>query len=387
MKNNKIFYLLVIIFFIIFQMNFHINPLASGDAEEYSLIAQNLANGYGYAKSIHSPTILRPPAYIFLVAMLIKIFGKYAYGILPYLQLLFVLGALFFANKILLLLKPKAGASRVVFNLLYTAYFPNYLYAAQLMPETSMLFLFFMAIYFFLRNKFLWCGVIFALLVLNKGTFLYLPLILFVYEFLRIKKVKTIKNFVIVYAVICLICSPWMIRNFIVFHSPIISSIGIGNVIWPGNNIKNDGLWDWNNDLARNEIVDKYDEITADKLLTKKALASMRNYPLATFNLWLKKAYRFWLQPIGYKTLFEQGGVFLANCWMVFHWLILFFATIGFFLNFKNINTKIILLIIFYYYGLHIILYAIPRYHYPLWPLIMILAAIQLETFYKKFKT
>jgi hypothetical protein len=103
----------------------------------------------------------------------------------------------------------------------------------------------------------------------------------------------------------------------------------------------------------------------------------MREHPLPTANLWLKKAVRYWYMPIGYESALQKSIV-LARILFFIHWFTLLAAGVGIAYTWRQYCTQVLGLTLGYIWILHIVLLAIPRYHYPLWPCVQVLAIVGL---------
>jgi hypothetical protein len=280
---------------------------------------------------------------------------------------------------------------------------PHYLFVQQIAPELLMTLLLLLFVYGLVRQWPWWLqSAIFAALLLAKGTFLFVPLLLYAVQALYKRSWRSLQMLCLVYIGCLILISPWIVRNYRHFHQVIISSIGIGNVLWPGNNLATNGYWRGNHDpiwftvthkypeVEGNHdpiwftVTHKYPEVEADKVLTSMAITSMRAHPLATAKLWLKKAGRYWFLPIGYETLMNKNKV-LGYLWFFWYWLFLSCAVYGLGISLRQLLSGYILVLIGYLWALHIILYAIPRYHYSLIPLLCITAGSGAVALYERY--
>lgn len=235
-----------------------------------------------------------------------------------------------------------------------------------------MLFCFIALLYTLLHNNLKIIIPLFALLITIKSTFIVLPAFWYITQIFTTKKYfENLKHCLIVYLLSLLLLSPWIYRNYKQFDMFIISAVGMGNVIYPGNNLTYDGDWQGHHDPYFAKIHTQYTEVEADRILTRTALEQMRAQPLGTGLLWVKKAWRYWSVPIGYETIAAKQK-HAALLFLVLHWAILLSGLAGILTLRNNKYMPGIVLVCAVYYGLHIVTYAIPRYHYLLWPFILV---------------
>ena len=361
-----------------------VNSFAHGDTADMYEPAVHLVQGKGYTNFANHPVIGRPPAYSLILAVVLLLMPKYFLFGLFLTQLGFLWGIVFLQFKILEQ-HTQSVPARLGLGLMAVLYVPHYLFVQQIAPEVFMTFLVLLFSYSVLKQwSWLIQAVIFAVLLLTKGTFLFLPIVVYGVLFLRERNWYPARMVLIIYCVSLLLISPWIIRNYKVFHKVIISSIGIGNTIWPGNNLATNGYWEGKKDLVMTRVNAQYSELQADKVLTTLAVQGMRKHPQQSAILFTKKAIRYWLLPIGYESLLAKSAL-VAKLWLVFYWAMLGCALYGLLLTKQELYTQIMVGLIAYMWLLHIILYAIPRYHYPLIPLIQIFASIGVAALYERY--
>jgi hypothetical protein len=191
-------------------------------ADGYSDIGKNLAQGNGYSESSAPPYVpnsLRPPAWIFIIALFTKVFASYVpifvfqlvlSGLIPILGM-YLAGRIISANYapiigILLALEPAA-----VFS------------TTMLASETSFTF-FFLVFVIFLFNyidnqttrNIVWSAVFLGLAILVKPTVQFLPILIplgLVFVFRKSLSLNFLKHAVYFIVVTMLVLAPWIFRN------------------------------------------------------------------------------------------------------------------------------------------------------------------------------
>lgn len=363
-----------------------VNSFEHGDTRDNYETAVHLVQGKGYTNFSGSPVIGRPPTYILLLAAVYK-FSAHHFSFMLWLVQTLLLLAMVYGQYILLKALTDNRLAYWITGLLNILYIPHYLFAQQIAPEVLMTCLLLFYIVAFLKNwSWWWESLVFAALLLVKGTFIFIPLLLYPLKVILEKKPKLLLRLLLIYLGCALFISPWVWRNYREFKTIIISSTGTGNVLWPGNNLASNGYWLGKNDPVLSKVHKQYPDVAADKELTRLAVQSMRAHPLATGKLWLKKAVRYWRLPIGYETLLRKNTL-VSTAWLSWYWAILLTALYGLLRQRQQFLTLYAAAILSYMWGLHIVLYAIPRYHYPVMPLLFIFSGLGVLSIWERIKT
>jgi len=199
-----------------------------GDAPAYVLLAQNLATGKGYAYAGH-PTAYRAPVYPFVLAASMKLFGRHVFEAIRLGQ--FLMG--------LLIAYLCASVSGIVFGekvkkatLIIALFFPTLIVmTGEILTETSATLM--SAIFLYLLVRFLekpnWIVLTglsaivgFATLVrFNMALFGFVALGMVLFQQKGLPKWRGAALTILLPA---LIISPWLIRNYIVFHGALVLS-------------------------------------------------------------------------------------------------------------------------------------------------------------------
>jgi len=203
-----------------------------GDAPAYVLLAQNLATGKGYAYAGH-PTAYRAPVYPFVLAASMKLFGRHAFEAIRLGQ--FLIG--------LLIAYLCASVSGIVFGekvkkatLIIALFFPTLIVmTGEILTETSATLM--SAIFLYLLVRFLekpnWIVLTGLSAIVGFATLVRFNMALFGFVVLGMvlfqhKGLPKWRGAALTIFLPALIVSPWLIRNFVVFHGSLLLSTESG---------------------------------------------------------------------------------------------------------------------------------------------------------------
>ncbi len=202
-------------------------------ADGYYEISRNLIDGNGYSDSsgpAYPPNALRPPAWIFIIAIIAGTFGSYA----PVLIFELVLAG--FIPVIGMYLADKIAGKRVgIFTGIFLTFEPNLVFnSIWLASETCFTFLFLIFSLFVFRyadkqtiRNAVWSGVFLALAMLVKPTVQFLPVlvpVLAAYIYRKQFRLVHLKHILLFVIACVLVVAPWLYRNYREFGRPSLSS-------------------------------------------------------------------------------------------------------------------------------------------------------------------
>lgn len=191
-----------------------------------------------------------------------------------------------------------------------------------------------------------------------------------------------------VITVALLVASPWMLRNLYVIGAPVINTNG-GFNLYLGNNPAATGFFVSIADTPRgstwHELRRTVGELGATEALRKEAIAWIKENPNEFISLALKKGTYFWMPPFhegkGGNASSAESVVRLV--WALQFVIIIVAAAAGLFLSrLRNRQNLILWLSIFSYTAVHMLFYVIFRYREPIMPVVVILAALTIESFW-----
>lgn len=376
-------------------MYYPITPIR-GDAKGYENIANNLLNGKGFVfENPDQPTVRRAPFFPIIVAGVYRITGGSSNAVrimqiildLGTILLLYIIGSQFFSKQVGMI---AAGV--------WAFYLPAIAVCTVLITETFLAFLSTLTLLLLLkgmndqnRKYSIILGVVIGLGILTRPTALLLiPFLGLVFLLIHKQFFKQHSRFLVrAFLIALLTISPWTIRNFVVFKAFVPVAFGGGQALYTGNHIQNDGIWKgWDdpdileirNEAKRLNPDPKMRLIIMDRLFIRQAVHSMVVNPVKTVNLFIKKGIRFLNGPsrAGYKYGAEEMHLWVFPIG-IFAFLCYFLILIGFLLSFIRLPRQLFLwipiIIVGYYILLHIVTFAVPRYHFPIMPILCLYSA------------
>lgn len=317
-KINLVYVVVVLSFLLSIFYSFwhHIPPVV--DAKAYDNIAVNLVNGFGFKEDpnktfqFDTAIVRAGPAYEFFLAGLYKIFG-HRYEIVWLVQAVLHAGA---AWLLYLISKNIFSQRGEVAGLIAAALFglhPDLIeISAMLMTETLYLFLVILTIWLFIKiyqtptDKYLsvYLGLILGLAILSRPpVLLFIPIIAVFYILNR-----RYQEGVICGIVLFLVLLPWTIRNYIIFHQFILTTL-IGQYnLWVGNTLLSDGGQISGGFNALITYTEAHGFFDLKNKAGQEFWLFVINYPLVFLKLCMVRFIRFFslIRPMGF--WFYQNG-------------------------------------------------------------------------------
>jgi len=370
------------------------SPLISDD-KDYDAIARAVVHGDGYSFE-GKPTAYRLPGYPLLLAGSYALFGE-RYGPVKALQLLFdELSCLLLFAIGKRLFSPKVGlvAAWVL------ALFPiQILYVTHLMTETIFAAMLLLIVWLAVRDPRgegglstdIAIGVSVGVAVLFRSPVGLFPLVIFLYRWkLGVRSDRLVRSAGVIFLAMFVVLSPWLVRNYEVFHRWTVTSNG-GVNFWIGNHEHASGSYSFpsvDNPLA---VVD--DDFERSDLGVKLAFAFILAHPgeegaivakkFAHFfaaDYWLMMTMEFrpeWAHPAHAVTVFRQLSLLHA---VVLHLPYIAVLLLGTFAVVCCPGTDRNTFFLFggtflYWLFIHLIYFADARYRFPIVPLLILSAA------------
>lgn len=321
-----------------------------GDTAAYVLLAQNILSGKGYAYA-GMPTALRAPGYPLLLAAFFKMFGAHALAAMRWLQFFEgIVVALLCAAAAKKLFGEQAGKWALAVALFYPTLVQMNGEVLSEAPATVFTALFVYLLVSYWRDPrarwlvLLGCAIgVGALVRFNLAA---LGLIALVAVFRCASGWKRWTGAAIVFVVSVLIVSPWMIRNFVVFHGQVLFSTESGpdalhGVLTPqGRALPGDSEMlraavGWvppvdveTNDASRLKLGP---EPALDKQCWRAAIAIAEYKEWRLFPLALRKISDFWLSTdqLFWTGSFPVWGRILRAGGVLVYWALLGLAVLG----------------------------------------------------------
>lgn len=260
----------------------------------YYLRAVSIALGTGYTVD-GIPTAYWPVGYPGFLGITFHLFG-------PSLFLAKCINIVLYAGLILLTywIGRKIFQSELAARLmvLLLSFYPNHIaYTSLLSAEILFAFLVLLgaALLILLPHRTPWLllsGLVWGMATLTKPQAVLLPIIL-LSVFSRNRK-SLFKAAAVVYALLFITISPWIIRNYFALGKPTLST-NAGIVLFIGNNPHANGRDHWDekvkSQLGELGTDDMFDgrEVEREALATRLAVSHMVHHPVRTLSVWPRK--------------------------------------------------------------------------------------------------
>ena len=290
--------------------------------------------------------------------------------------------------------------------IIWTLYPPSIWYAGTLLTESLSVLLIILVSTMLLKtvrsNSYrdgVILGIFIALLVLNRSLYImvFIPILLFLFAYIRPRIVmdvgplncrwKSLMVISVVFASFTLVTSPWVIHNYIALGKFVPHSTQGGQVLMYSNEqIKNEriqeGSYIKNLETFHKAVGNSSpDEFHADSLKRDIAMSSIKedwNYlPKPIVN----RFKNFWSsRPDPYDNSWTLNDTIMALIWVP----LLFFSILGLIENKLSLNLPVLILVS-YTCVLVLPFWGIPRFRYPIDPLIILMGSSGLVAFYPLF--
>ena len=219
------------------------------------------------------------------------------------------------------------------------------------------------------------------------------PLIFMLYLLLQRGLVfkKFIKQSIVYLVFFSAVMTPWAVRNYFVFGTPVLTTSNTGKTFYGSNHFSsrrtnaNMGtyLFGWNDFAKYFKCGDPFDELSMDRKMFKAGLTELKdNYTKIPY-LELRKFINFWgVRPDPTKEKWTLNDS-LSLCT---YGIILIFFVIGFFKTFKPRDKIFIFhLMILLYTALALVFWGTPRFRFPVSPYIIILSSMVIVALYDSY--
>lgn len=334
-RNHKvgivIFFLAITVRLALFFINLNANH---GDfiatvraADGYYEISQNLIAGNGYSDSpgpFYPPNYLRPPVWIFTMALIAGTFGSYV----PVFIFVLLIGS--FIPILGMYLAGKIVSRRLsIMTGFFLALEPNsVLNSTWFATEASFTFLFLVFsvfIFNYIRNQTtrsaIWAGLFLGLAILVKPTVQFLPILIPIFFFFSYrKKIEFIhfKHFLFFVIVSFAVITPWMYRNYYEFNRWSLGSQAAFNLytvlvptvlsIENGTSFETERASAWFRDSLKGVDITP---ANAD-YFTQKSLSVISQHKVAMIKSVIVSIITFFTHD-GMLTVFGYAGIFVPN--------------------------------------------------------------------------
>lgn len=406
-NEKKLRFCLYIILFVCFMLRLALGimnadkPLTS-DALLYSTIGHNLASGNGF---VHGsiPTAYGNFLYPFILSLLYRLFGDGNLSIYIFQALIDTLSCYLVFRLAYQL--TKSAVPGIIAASIYAFYPPFILSSGLVLTETVSILLTLLVTYILFGNsenpetrRFVWAGVACGLLTLIRPAMLLYPVFIFsLLAIYRRRFDRVLPKAALLVAVSYLVVIPWTIRNYVLLHAFVPVSTHSGLTVWAGTIKSSGGVIGSPSDPVYSIDAEKPDdplavkisardmeqtkmlrrqviglsEVEADALYKKTAVSNIKRDPVRYAGLAVPKVLRMWfhLWP-GCQPSMENYIVAMMNLCLII------LAMLGSWKLRGGWCFKASTLLLACYLSLVVsAAVGVVRYSYPIFPLIIVLAA------------
>lgn len=338
------------------------------DAIGYFAIARNLLAGKGFSLDGHAPTAFRPPIYPLLIAVC---------QANPYWVTCLHLGGFACSSWLVWRLSVRIlhNEYRALAAVgLYAIYGEFVAYDMLLIAENIFMFglLGSIEILFMLRQhpqKTILLAILAgcsALTALTRPIGFYLfPVLVVMLAIFRVPGFHWHRIGVML-CIFFLVLSLWFFRNYHHFHQVVFVTNG-GSNLYFGN--LRDGTKGWSS--QPDDLRPAGNEAQKDAIYRSEALAFMQKHWKTMPLLWFRKFLRLWFNlDYGQDYRWSYSGMFVTLSRLLL--FALFSATMYWWKSLDSLFVGLLLFLIVFFTGLHVVIYASPRFFIPVLPFMMI---------------
>ncbi|MDZ4278210.1 MAG: glycosyltransferase family 39 protein [Dehalococcoidia bacterium] len=378
-----------------------------GDPHWYYVVAVNLAQGYGFVTAAGDvfmevpgpgePTAFWPPAYPFALAGVYKLFGIGFTSAKVYNALLGALTIPF----VYLLAREIFDKRTGLFAAAAFAVFPNAIaWTPLLFPEEQFVLVFVAALWVLVAfpqsetNRWLPLaafGVLVGIATLTRGQGAALIPIAGLYWLLRSGWRPALQSTGIALVATAAVIAPWTVRNAFELDAFVPISTNSGAALRAGHAPDSIGTTKWTEDaiggVRMDQSLQRPDwEVRGYRVYTRRAIEYAVSHPREELDLTRYKVYHLyrsdagvlpWLETVGATPI--EPRALKDTLWVLFdvsYYGVLFAAllTIPFWLR-RDPKRLLLVNVVLMWTAFHIIFEGEPRYHVPLFPILIIAAA------------
>lgn len=366
------------------------NHVPESDELAYKSMALNLVSGNGIVDSMGNHAMYNVGYPLFILAPVFFFLGE---DLLAIRLLNMFLGGV--AIVLCYFVAKEAGAGRLgrlIAAAAWALYLPASVYVVYLLKENLMIPLILGVMWCALRlasqpskSVAIGCGALFGLLALTGNAALSLVAVVALALVLTpALMAKRVTMAMLMLAVTLVVAGPWLVRNMQVIGAPVLNTNG-GFNLYLGNNPAATGMFVSISDTPRGSTwgeLRKVGEVQASETLKQEAITWMQANPTEVVTLALKKMAYFWTPPLHEGKGEQSSAEKLVRLLWVIQFLVLIAAAIGTVLISRLRNRQVALLwfAVACYTAVHMLFYVIFRYREPIMPVVVIMAALAIES-------
>ncbi|MDY0095598.1 MAG: hypothetical protein RBT80_23120 [Candidatus Vecturithrix sp.] len=338
------------------------------DVVEYFAIAQNLLAGQGFSLDGEIPTAFRPPVYPLLIALChVNPYGVVFLHLVGFVfssWLLWRIAVRVLHNKYRAIVVVGCYAIYVEFVAYDMLFITENVFMMGFLGSIEGLFILRKTPYkVFLMITTAGCA---ALTALTRPIGLYLfPLLFVLLGFSRIEGFHW-QRLAFMLFIFFLVLSPWFLRNYYHFQQVVFVTNG-GSNLYFGN--LRDGTKGWPS--QSDDFRPAGNEVQKDRIYIAEAIHLIKNTWKTVPLLWFRKLLRLWFNlGYGHDYRWSYQGMFVTlSRFLLFSF---FSATIFWWKSLDPLFLVLLLFLMIFFTGLHVVIYASPRFFIPVLPFMII---------------
>lgn len=267
-----------------------------------------------------------------------------------------------------------------------SVFYPFFVYySGAILNETLFIFLLSLVIWVLIRGRFFWAAILLGLSVLCRAEILLFIIFIIIGLFAILKKRDALRVSFIMFLLLCVILSPWVARNYLIFNKFVPLSTMGGYTFYEGNAPENLTGGPFGGKFFL-KIPEGLDEVEIDEYYRNETIRVIKENPERFIKLCWSKFKRFW--NIKLNTDDPRYASLRNNLISIFSFgpiLLLFIP--GLIISFWNRKNLVFLyLIILYVMLINLTFVSSLRYRLPIEPYLIIFASYSLSVLFKKEK-
>jgi len=266
---------------------------------------------------------------------------------------------------------------------LISTFYPFFVYySGAILNETLFIFLLSLIMWFLVRGRFLWSAIFLGFAVLCRAEISAYFIFIIIGLFLLFSRVEALRASFIMFLLLCVVLSPWVARNYLIFNRFVPLSTMGGYTFYEGNAPENPTGGPFGGKFFL-KVPPGLNEVEIDKYYRKETIRVIGENPKRFLGLCWSKFRRYW--NVKLNTDDSRYASTRNNLISIFSFgpvLLLFIS--GLILSFWNRRNLIFIYFLILYNMLtNLIFVSSLRYRLPIEPYLIIFASYSLNTVFK----
>ncbi len=371
---------------------------------EWGAIVHNLLTGRGYAyyevNGQPMPSAFMPPAHAFFLAAVFRLLGEGTVASYVAVEILNIFMGLLLIYLTFRIARIYWSEKVALVSALIVALYPAFIYLPTEIANINFYLtvnagvVYFLSLYLEEEPKLsylIWGGLLLGLLMFYRGEAMLLVGVLAL--ILYFKTNRKILPAAVFAACSLLVISPWVVRNYLVFHRIIPTTTAMPFVLWYGHNSQANGTqrtgWGYSAQVMKplppmqtelDQVTPGPDyEIRYHRVFLNQALAFIRTHPREEVGLTGKKLFYYWTFDMHHPKAWNPAYWIPAMALVVLFWM-------GVALEWRLLWSRYYLFVSYIGFSmvLALVFHVLPRYRMFVEPLMMPFAATGLIYVYER---